>query len=152
MCNFKYKYYAKLDYKACFDSIYTHAFSWIIERNVNDAKDANNSNLFITIDRILQNINGRSSNGIVVGPEFSRMIAEILLQHIDNEILMSLKKEGVTYNKNYVVFRYVDDIFIFAEQPQILEDIISKYRTIGEKYLLRINDLKLVKGTTALSA
>ena len=148
MCNFKYKYYAKLDYKACFDSIYTRAFSWIIERNVNDAKDANNSNLFITIDRILQNINGRSSNGIVVGPEFSRMIAEILLQHIDNETLMSLKKEGVTYNKNYVVFRYVDDIFIFAEQPQILEDIISKYRTIGEKYLLRINDLKLVKGTT----
>ena len=31
MCNFKYKYYAKLDYKACFDSIYTHAFTWIIE-------------------------------------------------------------------------------------------------------------------------
>ena len=60
----------------------------------------------------------------------------------------SLKKKGVAYNKDYVVFRYVDDIFIFAEQPQILEDIISKYRTIGEKYLLRINDLKLVKGTT----
>ena len=45
MCNFKYKYYAKLDYKACFDSIYTHAFTWIIERNVVDAKDAVNSHL-----------------------------------------------------------------------------------------------------------
>jgi len=148
MCNFKYKYYAKLDYKACFDSIYTHAFTWIIERNVVDAKDANNSHLFITIDRILQNINGRSSNGIVVGPEFSRMMAEILLQHIDSEILLSLKKEGISYNTDYVAFRYVDDIFLFANQPHVLEQILSKYKTIGERYLLRINELKLVKGTT----
>lgn len=148
MCNFKYKYYAKLDYKSCFDSIYTHAFTWIIERNVVDAKDASNSHLFITVDRILQNINGRSSNGIVVGPEFSRMMAEILLQHIDSEILLSLEKDGIAYNTDYVAFRYVDDIFLFANQPQILEQILSKYKTIGERYLLRINELKLAKGTT----
>ena len=148
MCNFKYKYYAKLDYKACFDSIYTHAFTWIIERNVVDAKAASNSYLFVTIDRILQNINGRSSNGIVVGPEFSRMMAEILLQHIDSEICLSLQKDGIFYNVDYVAFRYVDDIFLFANQPQILDQILAKYKTIGERYLLRLNELKLVKGTT----
>lgn len=148
MCNFKYKYYAKLDYKACFDSIYTHAFTWIIERNVVDAKAASNSHLFVTIDRILQNINGRSSNGIVVGPEFSRMMAEILLQHIDSEICLSLEKDGICYNVDYVAFRYVDDIFLFANQSQILDQILAKYKTIGERYLLRLNELKLVKGTT----
>ena len=36
------------------------------------------------------NINGKSSNGIVVGPEYSRMIAEILLQQIDKEVYMLL--------------------------------------------------------------
>lgn len=148
MCNFKYRYYAKLDYKSCFDSIYTHSFSWMIERNVVDAKDANNSHLFITIDRILQNINGRSSNGIVVGPEFSRMMAEILLQHIDNEILLELEKDGIFYKVDYAAFRYVDDIFLFSNQPQVLEQILSKYKTIGEHYRLRINELKLTKGTT----
>ena len=148
MCNFKYKYYAKLDYKACFDSIYTHAFTWIIERNVVDAKAANNSHLFVTIDRILQNINGRSSNGIVVGPEFSRMMAEILLQHIDSEMCLSLEKDGICYNVDYVAFRYVDDIFLFANQSQILDQILAKYKTIAERYLLRLNELKLVKGTT----
>ena len=148
MCNFKYKYYAKLDYKSCFDSIYTHAFTWMIERNVVDAKCADNSHLFITIDRILQNINGRSSNGIVVGPEFSRMMAEILLQHIDSEILLSLEKDSIFFNTDYVAFRYVDDIFLFANQPQVIEQILLKYRTIGENYLLRINELKLAKGTT----
>lgn len=148
MCNFKYKYYAKLDYKACFDSIYTHAFTWIIERNVVDAKAASNSHLFVTIDRILQNINGRSSNGIVVGPEFSRMMAEILLQHIDSEMCLSLEKDGICYNVDYVAFRYVDDIFLFANQSQILDQILAKYKTIAERYLLRLNELKLVKGTT----
>ena len=148
MCNFKYKYYAKLDYKACFDSIYTHAFTWIIERNVVDAKDAVNSHLLVTIDRILQNINGRSSNGIVVGPEFSRMMAEVLLEHIDNVISISLSKENIIYNVDYVAFRYVDDIFLFANQPQVIEQILSKYKMIGEQYLLRLNELKLTKGNT----
>ncbi|CDD91744.1 uncharacterized protein BN794_00576 [Coprobacillus sp. CAG:826] len=148
MSNFEFKYYAHLDYKSCFDSIYTHAFTWIIERNTIDAKSANNSYLFITIDRILQNINGRSSNGIVVGPEFSRMIAEILLEHIDKEILLSLEKENIFYNNDYVAFRYVDDIFIFTKQAQTLEQILSKYKSIGEQYLLRLNELKLIKGIT----
>lgn len=148
MCNFKYKYYAKLDYKACFDSIYTHAFTWIIERNVVDAKDGRNSHLFVTIDRLLQNINGRSSNGIVVGPEFSRMMAEVLLQHIDSEISIALSKENIVYDVDYIAFRYVDDIFLFANQPQIIDQILSKYETIGQRYLLRLNELKLIKGST----
>ncbi|MEE0434743.1 MAG: RNA-directed DNA polymerase [Peptococcaceae bacterium] len=146
--NLKYKYYAKLDYKACFDSIYTHAFTWILERNVIDAKNAENSNLFITIDRILQNINGRSSNGIVVGPEFSRMMAEILLQHIDCEIALALSKENIFFNVDYVAFRYVDDIFLFSNDPHILDQILLKYKTIGEHYLLRLNELKLLRGNT----
>lgn len=148
MCNFKYKYYAKFDYKSCFDSIYTHAFTWIIEKNVIDSKKAANSNLFITIDRVLQNINSRYSNGIVVGPEFSRMMAEILLQHIDSEICLSLSRENIHKNTDYVVFRYVDDIFVFSNQEQIIEKILSKFQTVGERYLLRLNDLKMEKGLT----
>ena len=71
--------------------------------------------------------NGRSSNGIVVGPEFLRMMAEILLQHIDNEILLELEKDGIFYKVDYAAFRYVDDIFLFSNQPQVLEQILSKY-------------------------
>ena len=112
MCNFKYRHFAKLDYQSCFNSIYTHTFKWIIERNTANAKRADDSsNLFIVIDRILQNINGHSSNGIIVGPEFSRMMAEILLQHIDSKIALELATERIT---DYSVFRYVDDIWVFA--------------------------------------
>jgi len=148
LCNFKYRYYAKMDYKSCFDSIYTHSYKWIIERNVIDSKSAKNSHLFLTIDRILQNINGLSSNGLVVGPEFSRMVAEILLQQIDSEVIHSLSSNGLIHNKDYAAFRYVDDIFIFADEQMTIDRIIDKYRLLGEKYLLHLNELKLVKGET----
>lgn len=148
MSNFEYKYYAKIDYKSCFDSIYTHAYKWIIERNVVDSKDGKNSHLFLTIDRILQNINGLSSNGLIVGPEFSRMIAEVLLQQIDSEIKLALSSDGLKYNQDYVAFRYVDDIFLFANEQVTIEKIIAKYKLVGEGYLLRLNELKLTKGET----
>lgn len=146
MSNFRYKYYAKIDYKSCFDSIYTHAFKWIIERNTIDSKSAYNSHLMLAIDRILQNINGQSSNGILVGPEFSRMIAEILLQHIDVQVYQTLERAKIIHESDYVVFRYVDDIYVFGNQPDIIDKILLEYKSIGEKYLLRLNELKESKG------
>jgi len=141
-CNFKYKYFAKVDYKSCFDSIYTHSYKWIIERNTVDSKKAKNSNLFIVIDRVLQNINGKSSNGVIVGPEFSRMIAEILLQQIDKEVLENLQTHNLFNHKDYRIFRYVDDVYMFANTPEAIDIIIKTIETTAQKYLLRLNDLK----------
>lgn len=147
-CNFKYRYFAKVDYKSCFDSIYTHAYKWIIERNTVDSKKAKNSNLFIVIDRILQNINGKSSNGVVVGPEFSRMIAEILLQQIDNEILENLQIQDIHNVKDYRIFRYVDDIYIFSNSPTTMDIIIKTIEMTSQKYLLHLNELKYYRTET----
>lgn len=148
MANFEYGHFAQMDYKSCFDSIYTHVYKWIIEHNIVDSINADNSNVFITIDRVLQNINGKQSNGIPVGPEFSRLIAEILLQRIDTEVKLSLLKHGFEYGKNYKVFRYVDDIFAFADSQETLSRIISTFNIIGNRYLLHLNELKLIKGLT----
>ncbi len=147
-CNFEYRYYTQIDYKSCFDSIYTHSYKWIIERDVIDSKNVKNSYFLIVLDRLLQNINGRSSNGILVGPEFSRMSAEILLQQIDTEVLLSLSRTNIKHKIDYSIFRYVDDIFIFANEHDTLNKIREEYRNIAEKYLLRFNDLKFNTGTT----
>lgn len=148
LCNFKFKYFGKIDYKSCFNSIYTHTFKWIIEKNVVDSKEAKCSNLFITLDRILMNINGLTSNGIVVGPEFSRMIAEILLQQIDMEVYYSLKANDLHYKEDYMVFRYVDDIYIFANTEEKVDLIIENFRNKSGKYLLSLNELKVNKEKT----
>lgn len=142
LCNFKYKYFAKVDYKSCFDSIYTHTYKWIIERNTVDSKDAKNTNLFIVIDRVLQNINGKSSNGVIVGPEFSRMIVEILLQNIDKEVIQNLQAKGLSLRKDFRIFRYVDDIFIFANTPIVKDTIVKTIELVAQKYLLHLNELK----------
>lgn len=143
--NSKYKYFIRTDYKACFDSIYTHTYTWLIGKNVNDTKEFKNVNMYAAIDRILQNINARTSNGIVVGPEFSRMIAEIMLQRIDMSVHSMLLNMGIVDGEKYNVYRYVDDIFIFAESEKLAELVLKKYSEVSRKYLLRLNESKLIK-------
>lgn len=143
--NSKYNYFARTDYKACFDSIYTHTFTWIIGKNVTDTKGFANTNIYTTIDRIMMNINSRSSNGIVVGPEFSRMIAELLLQRIDIAVQNQLLNEGIVKGTEYDVYRYMDDIFIFAKTEELVDKIITCFSEAARKYLLSLNDQKLIK-------
>lgn len=115
LLNMKYKNYAKLDYQSCFDSIYTHTFKWLVSSNVIDSKSYSHTNhLYSVTDRVLQHINSSISNGIVVGPEFSRMIAELLLLKIDEEVYFRLNELGYTNKTHYEIYRYVDDIFVFA--------------------------------------
>lgn len=143
--NLKYKYFSRIDYKSCFDSIYTHAFKWILSKDVNDSKGFKNKNLFTTIDRVAQNINAFSSNGIVVGPEFSRMIVELLLQHIDSLVYSELLNNGINIGERYSIHRFVDDIFIFTDTEGLLEKILTLYNTNSSNYLLMINERKIVR-------
>ena len=148
MSNFRYKYFAKADYKSCFGSIYTHSYKWIIEKNVVDSKNAKNTNLFVVVDRVLENINGYSSNGLIVGPEFSRMIAELLLQTIDVEVKNELDIQGLKQGDDYRIFRYVDDLFIFANSQETVEQIIESFSLKAQKYLLHLNEAKYQKSET----
>ena len=132
----------------CFDSIYTHSFKWVVTDNTVDSKNFNNSSLFAAIDRILQNINGYSSNGIIVGPEFSRLIAEILLQEIDNEVFYDLQNNNIKLNEDYVLLRYVDDMFLFTNSEDIQNKIIEVIDAKSKKYLLELNEHKIEKSQT----
>ena len=146
MLNSKYAYFIKTDYKACFDSIYTHTYTWLIGKDSIDTNEFdNNSNIYSTIDRVLQNINARRSNGIVVGPEFSRMIAELMLQFIDVGVNSRLLNSGVICGQDYNVYRYVDDIFIFAKTEELANLIVELYSELARKYLLRLNESKLYR-------
>lgn len=146
--NTQYKYFAKLDYQSCFDSIYTHTFKWAVSKNVIDSRNYSKTNHVLSvIDRILQQINSSISNGIVVGPEFSRMIAEILLQHIDIEVYNNLLEHGIHHMQDYEVQRYVDDIYIFSNKVDIRDTIVEKYKKHSKKYQLRINETKTTKGS-----
>lgn len=144
--NNKYNFFGKLDYKDCFGSIYTHTYKWIIADNTIDSKNLKNNHIFTTVDKLLQNINSSISNGIIVGPEFTRMIAELLLQKIDEEVFQKLLIEGFRKSIDYEIYRYVDDIYIFAKDEKIVALIKELFTEGSSKYQLKLNELKSLSG------
>ena len=61
----------------------------------------------------MQSVNARETNGIVIGPEFSRIFAEIILQYIDQKVEQELLEKGLRQKSSYECYRYVDDYFLF---------------------------------------
>ena len=142
--NREYRYCGKIDYSKCFDSVYTHTFSWLIAENLTDRKKYSRDTQYFlnACDTILQNMNGSVTNGISVGPEFSRLVVEILMQHVDNSIKKSLFNEGYVEKENYRICRFVDDIFVFADEEKLIEHIIDLYASNAEYFHFRLNDKK----------
>lgn len=111
----KYNKLLKLDISKCFDSIYTHSLAWAIL-----GKDVAKSKIGITnqtfageFDRFMQVINYKETNGIIIGPEFSRIFAELILQNVDIRLEEKLSEERHYHRQDYQIFRYVDDFFFF---------------------------------------
>jgi len=145
--NCEYRYFGKIDYSKCFDSIYTHTYTWLVTKNSVDGKDYGKYQYFLNMcDKLMQNFNGSVTNGIVVGPEFSRIMMEILAQSIDNRVKSKLYKDGICEGRDYSVCRYVDDIFIFADEEKTVEHVIELYRDEAEVFHFRLNDQKRIMG------
>ena len=99
-CEKKYDNLFKFDISKCFDSIYTHSISWsllnkyIVKDNLEDSYRTFGGQF----DQFMQNLNYGETNGIIIGPEFSRIFAEIILQQIDFEVFQIFKKTKSSSN------------------------------------------------------
>ena len=123
-CEKEFAAMIQLDISKCFDSIYTHSISWALfgKSQTKQSIPASNFSFGGVFDKIIRRLNNNETKGIVIGPEFSRIFAEIILQSIDVAIEVNLKKRrsDLNHKADYRVFRYVDDYFIF------LKDLSSK--------------------------
>lgn len=112
----KFKHLIKFDLQSCFDSIYTHTISWATAGGADKVKvlpGYHGSWVGDAFDNLMQSVNARETNGIVIGPEFSRIFAEIILQYIDQKVEQELLKENLRQKSGYECYRYVDDYFLF---------------------------------------
>lgn len=113
----KFKYLVKFDLQSCFDSIYTHTISWATAGGADKVKvlpGYHGSWVGDAFDNLMQSVNARETNGIVIGPEFSRIFAEIILQYIDQKVEQELWEEKkLRHKSSYECYRYVDDYFLF---------------------------------------
>ncbi|MEZ8062665.1 MULTISPECIES: antiviral reverse transcriptase Drt3b [Vibrio] len=143
-CEGRYSYLSKLDISNCFDSIYTHSIAWAVyskeyaKNNLSQTKSTF-PNVF---DSLMQQLNYNETNGIVIGPELSRIFAEIILQAIDNDIVFDLEKSNVFFGVDYHIFRYVDDFFVFYDNQEVFSKIKSSISLCLTRYKLNLNKSK----------
>jgi hypothetical protein len=139
----RYLRYRTLDISKCFYNIYSHTISWAVKEKI-IAKEYKSSYTFESkFDKLMQLANYNETNGIVVGPEFSRIFAEIILQRIDETVVENLKSEGFRFNVDYNIHRYVDDYFVFSNATETLDKIDGEIRKQLEFYKLYVNDKKV---------
>lgn len=112
----KFKLLVKFDLQSCFDSIYTHTISWATAGGADKVKvlpGYHGSWVGDAFDNLMQSVNARETNGIVIGPEFSRIFADIILQYIDQKVEQELLEKDLRQKSSYECYRYVDDYFLF---------------------------------------
>lgn len=147
-CEKKYNKLLKIDITKCFDSIYTHSVAWAIF-----GKDEVKSQLMKTrkpiddsfpgrFDILMQSLNYNETNGIVIGPELSRIFAELILQKVDKQVFLSLKNKGVYQSTDYEIFRYVDDYFVFFNDDLVKSLVIKEVGLALKVFKLSLNPHK----------
>lgn len=138
----------ELDITKCFYNIYTHSICWAVKDKESSKRNARMSSFENEFDKLMQLANYNETNGIVVGPEVSRIFAEIILQQIDLNVLNCLNKKEIKLGEDYEIRRYVDDFFIFANRESDLELIKKVYQNELKFYKLYLNTHKTDVKTT----
>lgn len=144
----KYQHLCRLDLQSCFDSIYTHSFTWAVNGGKDVYKEIfpfpNDDRTFGgAFDHLMQKMNNNETNGIVIGPEFCRIFAEVILQYVDSITeSKALTEKGLRLKKDYEIYRYVDDYFIFYNEPKVLEDVRAILIESLQEYKLRFGSDK----------
>lgn len=141
----KFEHLLKFDVQSCFDSIYTHSIAWatgggreLYKENFRGSDDSFASKW----DKLMQLMNYNETNGIVIGPEFSRIFAEVILQHIDARVESELRKQGYNFNKDYECYRYVDDFFFFYTNEKVKDKAMVLFANTLKEFKLNISQEK----------
>ncbi|WP_423059174.1 RNA-directed DNA polymerase [Brevibacterium linens] len=125
----KWRLLRRLDIANCFKSVYTHSVAWATRTELlnkmhligkNSRKLGND--LGRTFDKVMQSSNWGETHGLPVGPEASRIFAEIVLQALDKKILTTLES-SLSESENFEILRYVDDYFIYANDGAVLDKV-----------------------------
>lgn len=141
----KYTHLMKMDIANCFYHIYTHTIAWAIKGKELAKNMVGSKNFENEFDSLMQHTNYNETNGIIVGPEISRIFAEIILQRIDINVLNRLKQEPISLRlgRDYEVRRYLDDHYIYANSEETLRKILEIYKEELLYYKLFVNESKL---------
>ncbi len=132
------RFLLKADISRFFPSIYTHSIPWAV-MGKSSAKSAHTSGTLKgswsdKTDRFSRSIFNNQTIGIPIGPDTSRLIAELILSRIDLELAEKFPMlEGI---------RYIDDYeFAFATRSKA-EEVLSHLQHLLNEFELALNTNK----------
>lgn len=140
----RFRFTRSIDVQSCFGNIYTHSIAWAIRGKANAKRWSDRTAHFTfdaRFDSLMRSMNHGETHGILVGPEMSRIFAELILQTVDTAVPRALP-ERVKLGKQYEVRRYVDDFFIFFNENSVADQVEQSIRNELKNYKLYINDAK----------
>lgn len=144
----RYRTLLRLDISQCFSRIYTHTIGWAVKSRAYSKRaiegSFNKSSFESQFDTLMQRCNYKETAGIIIGPEFSRIFAEIILQEVDRNIEVALSRINppLTDGKDYTIRRYVDDYFIFTQSDGQAKAIQTAISDCLKEYKLSLNESK----------
>jgi hypothetical protein len=140
----KFPLLLKLDISQCFGRIYTHTIAWAVKNKEHAKANKKSASFESTFDRLMQNSNYEETAGIIIGPEVSRIFAEIILQQIDLDIERTLQESNLPLvcGEDYEIRRYVDDYFVFSRNQDNLNIIQLVISECLMPYRLSLNEAK----------
>ncbi|MBX4958020.1 MULTISPECIES: RNA-directed DNA polymerase [Rhizobium] len=137
--------YVSADVRSFFHSIYTHSIPWAIYGKAWAKIPANRGYAHYgnVLDLLSRNLQGAQTIGLPVGPDTSRLLAELVASGIDEKLRERL---GVTARD---ASRYIDDFTISGVNGERGEDIIAALRQAASHFELELNNEKSEINSTA---
>jgi len=138
----KFRRMLTLDVSKCFDSIYTHSISWAVKSTKLAKNQIGASTFGNNFDKLMQAANYNETSGICIGPETSRIFAEIILTEVDKEIEQRLNALGIINKVDYEGRRYVDNYYFFGNSESCLRRIEQEVSTCLAEFKMHLNSGK----------
>lgn len=126
--------------------MYTHTLPWAVigKERTKDNLPTSKGTYAGKFDALMQKMNRNETNGIIIGSEFSRIFAEIILQSVDVCVEKRLRNKGIEHRADYHLYRYVDDYFLFYERPEVATAVLESLGPELREVKLNLNTAKTV--------
>lgn len=128
------KFVVKADIATCFPSMYTHSIPWALHGLEVAKKSTGLGKLYGNLlDKCTQNTRDKQTNGLLIGPHASNIIAEIILTSIDT-VLQSKGHKKLT--------RHIDDYTYYADTYEGAERFLKDLGLSLRTYEMALNEKK----------
>lgn len=141
--NAGYELLAEADIAAFFHSVYTHIIPWAIHGKVLAKRKKQDMAMYGNLlDLLVRNAQDGQTIGLPVGPDTSRLLAEIIGTAVDKAVQTALKGKRNWSAKQRGGMRFVDDYTFGCTSQQEAEIMVAAVRRCANEFELELNNNK----------